>query len=51
MAHGIATGDVIASIRASVDAEMAAGLVFAQNGTDPSPEFVTRDVYTTGAVS
>ena len=51
LAHGIATGDVIASIRASVDAEMAAGLVFAQNGTDPSPEFVTRDVYTTGAVS
>ena len=47
--HGIASSDEIAAINASVDAEIAAGIEFAKNGTDPSPHEVTRDVYTPGA--
>ena len=49
VAHGIASSDEIAAINASVDAEIAAGIEFAKNGTDPSPHEVTRDVYTPGA--
>jgi acetoin:2,6-dichlorophenolindophenol oxidoreductase subunit alpha len=51
LAHGIATQSEIAGIYASVDAEMAAGMAFAQAGTDPSPESLTRDVYTPGAAA
>jgi acetoin:2,6-dichlorophenolindophenol oxidoreductase subunit alpha len=51
VAHGIATTEEIKSINASVDAEIAAGIVFAQNGTDPSPDEVTRDVYTPGVAT
>jgi acetoin:2,6-dichlorophenolindophenol oxidoreductase subunit alpha len=51
VAHGIATAEDIKSIHASVDAEIAAGIVFAQNGTDPSPDEVTRDVYTPGVAA
>jgi acetoin:2,6-dichlorophenolindophenol oxidoreductase subunit alpha len=46
VAHGFATSDEISGIHASVEAEIAAGLEFAQNGTNPSPDTVTRDVYT-----
>ena len=46
LAHGFATAEDIAGLHASVEAEIAAGLEFARNGTDPSPGTVTRDVYT-----
>jgi acetoin:2,6-dichlorophenolindophenol oxidoreductase subunit alpha len=49
VSHGIATAIEIESINRSVEAEIAAGLLFAQNGTDPDPTSVTRDVYTPGA--
>ena len=49
VAHGIASSGEIVAINASVDAEIAAGIEFAKNGTDPSPHEVTRDVYTPGA--
>jgi pyruvate dehydrogenase E1 component alpha subunit len=48
VANGVATADEVAAIFAAADAEIAAGLIFAQNGTDPSPDEVTRDVYTPG---
>ncbi len=51
VAHGIATADEITAINASVDAEIAAGIEFAKNGTDPSPDEVTRDVYTPGVAA
>jgi pyruvate dehydrogenase E1 component alpha subunit len=34
------------SIRTSAEAEIADGIEFARNGTDPIPTEVTRDVYT-----
>jgi acetoin:2,6-dichlorophenolindophenol oxidoreductase subunit alpha len=46
--NGIATQDEVAAIFAAADAEIAAGLEFARNGTDPSPDEATRDVYTSG---
>ena len=49
VALGFATKEEIANIHGAVETEIAAGLIFAQNGTDPSPEFLTRDVYTPGA--
>ncbi len=49
--HGIATADEITEINVSVEAEIAAGIEFAKNGTDPSPEDVTRDVYTPRAAA
>ncbi len=49
-AHGIATESDIADIRASAEAEIAAGIEFARNGTDPDPADVTRDVYSPEAV-
>jgi pyruvate dehydrogenase E1 component alpha subunit len=48
VANGIATTDEVAAIFAAADAEIAAGIEFARNGTDPSPDEVTRDVYTSG---
>ena len=33
------------AIRESAEAEIAAGIEFARNGTDPDPDEVTRDVY------
>jgi pyruvate dehydrogenase E1 component alpha subunit len=51
VAHGIATAEQIKAINASVEAEIAAGIEFAKNGTDPSPGDVTRDVYTPGAAA
>jgi TPP-dependent pyruvate/acetoin dehydrogenase alpha subunit len=48
VANGIATAGEVAGIFAAADAEIAAGLIFAQNGTDPSPSEGTRDVYTPG---
>ncbi len=51
VAQGIASSDDIAAIHAAVEAEIAAGIAFAQNGTDPLPDSVTRDVYTAGALS
>ena len=49
MAHGLATEAEVTAIRAAADAEIAAGIEFARNGTDPDPREVTRDVYTAGA--
>jgi acetoin:2,6-dichlorophenolindophenol oxidoreductase subunit alpha len=51
VAHGFASAEDIANIHSSVEAEIVAGLEFAQNGTDPSPDTVTRDVYTPGTAS
>ena len=34
------------TIRVSAEAEIADGIEFARNGTDPIPTEVTRDVYT-----
>ncbi len=51
VAQGIASNDDIAAIHAAVEAEIAAGIAFAQNGTDPLPDSVTRDVYTAEALS
>jgi acetoin:2,6-dichlorophenolindophenol oxidoreductase subunit alpha len=51
IAHGFSTSEEIKAIHDAVAVEIAAGLEFAQNGTDPSPEFVTRDVYTPGAIA
>jgi pyruvate dehydrogenase E1 component alpha subunit len=48
VANGIATADEVAAIFAAADAEIAAGIEFARNGTDPSSDEVTRDVYTSG---
>jgi pyruvate dehydrogenase E1 component alpha subunit len=48
VANRIATKDEVAAIFAAADAEIAAGLEFARNGTDPSPDEVTRDVYSGG---
>ena len=46
VAQGLATADEITAINAAVEAEIAAGIEFAKNGTDPLPGDVTRDVYT-----
>jgi pyruvate dehydrogenase E1 component alpha subunit len=45
MAHGIATEADVREIRDAAEAEIAAGIEFARNGTDPDPMEVTRDVY------
>ena len=45
LAFGLATIDDLAGLRASAEAEIAAGIEFARNGTDPSVSDVTRDVY------
>ncbi len=51
ISQGLATADDITEINASVDAEIAAGIAFAMNGTDPTPDEVTRDVYTPGVAA
>jgi pyruvate dehydrogenase E1 component alpha subunit len=38
-------------LRASVEAEIAAGIDFAREGTNPDPAEVTRDVYTPGTAA
>jgi pyruvate dehydrogenase E1 component alpha subunit len=48
LTHGVATPAEIAAIRAEAEAEIAAGIEFARNGTDPDPADVTRDVYSPG---
>jgi pyruvate dehydrogenase E1 component alpha subunit len=48
-ALGLLTKDDVSAIRAGAEAEIAAAIDFARNGTDPSPADVTRDVYTPGA--
>ena len=47
VAHGIASQDEIDGIRTAAEAEIAAGIEFARNGTDPDITQVTRDVYST----
>lgn len=44
--HNIMTADEIAALETAVDEEIEAAIEFAQNSPDPSPEDVTRDVYT-----
>ena len=48
-AFGILSKDEANEIRLSAEAEIAAGIEFARNGTDPSPAELTRDVHTPGA--
>jgi pyruvate dehydrogenase E1 component alpha subunit len=43
---GILTADEANAIRAAAEKEIADAIEFARNGTDPSPDDVTRDVYT-----
>jgi pyruvate dehydrogenase E1 component alpha subunit len=45
MAHGMANEAEITAIREAAEAEIAAGIEFARNGTDPDPAEVTRDVH------
>jgi pyruvate dehydrogenase E1 component alpha subunit len=45
LTHGVASEAELAAIRDSAEAEIAAGIEFARNGTDPSTSEVTRDVY------
>ena len=47
--HGFASQSDIDQIRTSAESEIAVAIEFARNGTDPSPDDVTRDVYTPGA--
>jgi pyruvate dehydrogenase E1 component alpha subunit len=51
MALGFLKQQDIDEIRSSAEAEIASGIEFARNGTDPLPEEVTRDVYTPVALS
>ena len=51
MTHRIASEDDVIAIRAAAEAEIAAGIEFARNGTDPIVSEVTRDVYTPGAAA
>jgi pyruvate dehydrogenase E1 component alpha subunit len=46
VARGILAESEIDAIRTSAEAEIAEGIEFARNGTDPVPSEVTRDVYT-----
>ena len=46
LVHRFASEDDVAAIRAAAEAEIAAGIEFARNGTDPDITQVTRDVYT-----
>jgi pyruvate dehydrogenase E1 component alpha subunit len=48
-AFGILSKEEANAIRLSAEAEIAAGIEFARNGTDPSPAELTRDVHTPGA--
>jgi pyruvate dehydrogenase E1 component alpha subunit len=45
-AHGVASAAEIESIRAQVETDITAAFAFAQNGTDPTPDSLLRDVYT-----
>jgi len=51
IAHGLLTQAEADALRADAEAEIAAGIEFARNGTDPNPAEVTRDVYTDGAAA
>lgn len=51
IANGLLSNAEAEEIRASVEAEIAAGIEFARNGTNPDPDEVTRDVYTPGAAA
>jgi acetoin:2,6-dichlorophenolindophenol oxidoreductase subunit alpha len=46
IAHGIIDATEAAAIEQSVDVEIKAGFDFAVNGTNPTPDSLTRDVYT-----
>ena len=48
---GFATAAEIDEVRASAEKEIADGIEFAKNGTNPSTADVTRDVYTTGSAA
>ncbi|MFN4140708.1 thiamine pyrophosphate-dependent dehydrogenase E1 component subunit alpha [Aestuariivirga sp.] len=45
LSHGLVSEADVAAIREAAEAEIAAGIEFARNGTDPDPAEVTRDVY------
>jgi pyruvate dehydrogenase E1 component alpha subunit len=45
MAYGIADEPAIAAVRKSAEAEIADAIEFARQGTDPSPEYLGRDVH------
>ena len=51
IAHGLATAEDVAAIRAAAEAEIAAGIEFARMGTDPDVSEVTRDVYSPGVAA
>lgn len=51
IAHGLATAEDVAAIRAAAEAEITAGIEFARAGTDPDVNEVTRDVYSPGVAA
>jgi acetoin:2,6-dichlorophenolindophenol oxidoreductase subunit alpha len=44
--HGLIDGAEVQAIRAAAEKEIADGIEYARQGTDPSPRDLTRDVYT-----
>ena len=51
IAHGLATEDEVTAIRISAETEITDGIEYARTGTDPDPNEVTRDVYSSGVNS
>lgn len=49
--HGILSSAEVEDVRAEVEKEVQDGFSFAQDGTNPAPESVLRDVYTTGGAA
>jgi acetoin:2,6-dichlorophenolindophenol oxidoreductase subunit alpha len=47
--YGIFTEAEIGEVRNEVESDVEAGFAFAQAGTNPTPDTLLRDVYTTGA--
>jgi pyruvate dehydrogenase E1 component alpha subunit len=45
MAHGVADESAISTVRASAEAQIAAAIEFARQGTDPDPSELGRDVH------
>ena len=49
--HGVLSAAEVEAVRAQVEKEVQDGFAFAQAGTNPAPDSVLRDVYTTGGVA
>ncbi len=49
-AHGVMTAAEAEAIRAEVEKEIHDAFAFAQNGTNPTPDTLLRDIYTAGSI-